>query len=167
MENANHPAINSSPHSPKDVKKKSHPFWQWFWLTFLVVSLAYAWYSFYVPSNDVVWADNMEEAQDLARGSDKNMLLFFTGSWCVPCRIMKREVFANKEVMKAINSEIVPIMIDVDDPNVQEIVQRYDAGITPITIFTDHQGEVLDYAVGKIGKTQFLEMLENLDEKGS
>lgn len=24
-------------------------FWRWFWLTFLVVSLVYAWYCFYVP----------------------------------------------------------------------------------------------------------------------
>jgi len=61
-------------------KKKSHPFWQWFWLTFLVVSLWYAWYSFYVP--------------------------------------------------------------------------------TPTTIFIDPKGKVIDYAVGKVRKTKFLEMLK-------
>ncbi len=144
-------------------KTKSHPFWRWFWLSFLVVSLAYAWYSFYVPSNDVAWSDNMESAQELASKSDKNMMLFFTGSWCVPCRIMKREVFADKEVMKVINSQIVPIMIDIDDPDAQELVKRYNIGGTPITIFTDAQGNVLDYAVGKIGKAKFLEMLHKLD----
>ena len=80
---------------------------------------------------------------------------------------MKREVFANEEVMKAINSEIVPIMIDVDDPNMEEVVKRYNAGTTPITIFTDHQGKVLDYAVGKMGKPEFLEMLEGLDTADS
>lgn len=158
---------NSSTDTPKVAKTKSHPFWQWFWLTFLVVSLAYAWYSFYVPANDVVWADNMAVAQEIANDSDKNMLLFFTGKWCVPCRIMKREVFANKEVMKAINSKVVPVMIDVDDPKVEEIVKRYQAGVTPITMFTDHQGKVIDYAVGKIGKKKFLEMLEKLDASGS
>jgi protein disulfide-isomerase len=165
--NKDHPSANLSASSPKVVKTKSHPFWQWFWLTFLVVSLAYAWYSFYVPSNDVVWADNMVQAQELAIDSGKNMMLFFTGEWCVPCRIMKREVFADEHVMKAINSKIVPVMIDVDDPNMEEIVKRYQAGVTPITIFTNQQGEVLDYAVGKIGKTKFLEMLENLEATGS
>lgn len=167
MEKTDHPSANSSTNAPKVGKTKSHPFWQWFWLSFLVVSLAYAWYSFYVPSNDVAWAENMVAAQELANDSDKNMLLFFTGEWCVPCRIMKREVFADKEVMKAINSQVIPVMIDVDDPNAEELVKCYNAGVTPITIFTDHQGTVLDYAVGKIGKTKFLEMLENLGAPGS
>ena len=162
----NSPA-NSSSISTKVVRTKSHPFWRWFWLTFLVVSLTYAWYSFYVPSNDVVWADNMTLAEELAKDSGKNMLLFFTGDWCVPCRIMKREVFADKEVMNSINMHIIPVMIDVDDPNAEEIVKHYNIGGTPIIIFTDPQGKVLDYAVGKIGKKKFLKMLEKLDSTGS
>lgn len=158
---------NPSTDTFKLKKTKSHPFWRWFWLTFLVISLAYAGYSYYVPSNDVAWADNMVSARELAGKSDKNMLLFFTADWCVPCRIMKREVFADKEVMKAINSKVVPVMIDVDDPDAEEFVNHYNANVTPITIFTDSQGIVLDYAVGKIGKTKFLEMLENLGAEGS
>lgn len=163
----NNSTSNSSSNSTEVVKTKSHPFWRWFWLTFLVVSLAYAWYSFYVPSNEVNWANDVVSARELANKSDKNMLLFFTGKWCVPCRIMKREVFADKEVMKAINSQIIPVMIDIDDPNAAEIVKHYNVGGTPITIFTNPQGKVLDYAVGKIGKTKFLEMLKNIDAKGS
>jgi len=126
------------------------------------VSLTYAFYSFYVPSNDVVWADNMSLARELATDSDKNILLFFTGKWCVPCRIMKREVFADEDVMKAINSHVVPVIINLDDPNVGELVKLYKVSATPVTIFIDPKGEVVDYAVGKIGKTEFLEMLRNL-----
>jgi len=158
---------HSSTDAPKAVKKKSHPFWQWFWLSFLVGSLAYAWYSFYVPANDVVWADNTVSGREIASESDKNMLLFFTGEWCVPCRIMKREIFADKEVMKIVNSQVVPVMIDIDDPEAAEIVQQYQVGGTPITIFTDPDGQVLDYAVGKIGKAKFLEMLDGLGGAGS
>lgn len=154
--------INSSNNSFKGKKTKSHPFWRWFWLSFLVLSLTYAGYSFYVPSNDVHWADNIDSARELSNNSGKNMLLFFTGEWCVPCRIMKREVFADKEVMKAINLQVIPVMIDIDDPKVQELVKLYKVGGTPITIFTDPKGNVIDYAVGKIGKAKFLEMLEKL-----
>lgn len=166
MKKTDDPFDNTSTNSTAIGKKKSHPFWRWFWLSFLVVSLVYAGYSFYVPSNDVAWADDMVSAQKISNDSGKNMLLFFTGDWCVPCRIMKREVFADEEVMKAINSQVVPVMIDVDDPNAKALVQLYEIGATPITIFTDPQGEVLDYAVGKIGKTEFLEMLENSGAEG-
>jgi protein disulfide-isomerase len=159
-------ADNSPPNS-KGGKKKSHPFWKVFWLTFLVASLGYAWYSFYAPPNDVEWAVDMASAQEIADGSDKNMMLFFTGVWCSPCRIMKREIFADDEVMKKINSQIIPVMIDIDDPTAKEIVERYNVKGTPITIFTDARGEVLDYAVGRIGKAKFLEMLGSLSAAGS
>lgn len=149
--------------SKKNAKNKSHPFWRWFWLTFLVVSLAYAWYSFYVPSNDIKWVNSISSIGDLTNNSGKNTLLFFTGKWCVPCRIIKREVFADKEVERVINSQITPIMIDIDNPNAKELVKYYKVGATPTTIILDSQGKVLDYAVGKIGKKKFLEMLSNLN----
>jgi protein disulfide-isomerase len=142
-------------------KKKSHPFWQFFWLTFLVVSLWYAWYSFYAPANDIVWEKNIESAQKLASNNGKNIMIFFTAHWCSPCRIMKRQVFADKEVMYAINTNIVSVEIDIDDPNSELLVKQYNIGATPTTIFINPQGKVMDYAVGKVGKTKFLEMLEN------
>lgn len=166
MNKIDDPQENSSTNHSKVNKTKSHPFWRGFWLTFLVASLAYAWYSYYVPSNDMVWVDNIVSAQELANSSNKNIMLFFTGVWCVPCRIMKREVFADKKVMKAINSKVVPVLIDIDDPDAEELVKQYQVHATPITIFTDPQGNVLDYTVGKIGKTKFLEMLENLRALG-
>jgi len=149
--------------SPKLTKTKSHPFWRWFWLTFLVVSLAYAWYSFYVPSNTIKWAENISSVQKLTNDSDRNILLFFTGKWCSPCRIMKRKVFADTEVTKAINSQVTPEMIDVDDPNTKELVEHYRVGVTPTTIIIDSEGKVIDYVVGKIKKKKFLEILSNLE----
>jgi protein disulfide-isomerase len=151
----------------KAAKGKSHPIWRWFWLTFLVVSLGYAWYSFYVPSNDVVWADDIASARQLAAESGKNTLLFFTAEWCVPCRIMKREVFADQEAMTAINAQVVPVMIHADAPGADEVFSQYNVGGTPVTIFADPQGNVLDYAVGRIGKTEFLNMLGKLGSDGS
>jgi thioredoxin 1 len=146
----------------KQPKKKSHPFWQFFWLTFLVVSLWYAWYSFYAPSNDITWNNNIESARNLASNSDKNMMIFFTADWCSPCRIMKRQVFADNDVMKAMDAKIVPVEIDIDDPNNEELVKQYNIGATPTTIFINPQGKVMDYAVGKVDKTKFLEMLLNI-----
>ncbi len=153
--------------STKPTKAKSHPFWQIFWLTFLVVSLAYAWYSFYVPKNDVIWVDDFESAQQLATKSGKNMLLFFTADWCVPCRIMKREVFADEEVEKAIHDQVVAVMLYEDAPGADKVFEGYKVGVTPVTIFTDANGNVLDYAVGKMGKQEFLEMMKGLDAKTS
>ena len=144
----------------KQPKKKSHSFWQFFWLTFLVVSIWYAWYSFYAPSNDITWTNNIESAQKLANNSDKNIMIFFTAEWCSPCRIMKREVFVDNEVKKVMDDKVVSLEIDIDDPNSEALVKQYNIGATPTTIFIDPEGKVIDYAVGKVRKTKFLEMLK-------
>ena len=151
--------------SQKIAKKKSHPFWQGFWLTFLVVSLAYAWYSFYTPSNEIEWVNDITSAQELTTYSSKNKLIFFTGKWCSPCRIMKREVFADNEVEKIINSQFTPVIIDIDNPDTKELVKYYKVSITPTTIILDSRGKVLDYVVGKIEKKKFLEMLNHFENE--
>ena len=151
--------------SQNSTKKKSHPFWKFFWLTFLVLSLVYAWYSFYTPSNEIKWKENITSIEKIKNSSDKNMLLFFTGKWCSPCRIMKREVFADDEVEKLVNDKVIPITIYIDNPKTKEIVQYFKVGATPTTIIVNSNGEVLDYAVGKMNKKEFLEMLKNTETK--
>jgi thioredoxin 1 len=133
--------------------------WIWFWRVTLVVSLAYAWYCFYAPSNSIAWADNYTSAQEQAAQSDKPMILFFTGKWCVPCRIMKRNVWADEQVTASVNAAFIPVMIDVDNPDDAAVLLRYNVGGTPITIVTDSHGNALQWRVGGIGKPEFLELL--------
>lgn len=144
--------------SPPGRKKIFH-FWRCFWLTFLVVSLAYAWYCFYVPDNDIAWAENFTSAQQQAADAGKPMVLYFTGQWCVPCRIMKRQVWADEEVKTSVNAKFIPVLVDVDDPDSAPIMQRYKVSGAPVTIVTDPQGEVLQWRTGGIGKPEFLELL--------
>ncbi|MCZ2337539.1 MAG: thioredoxin family protein, partial [Chitinophagales bacterium] len=149
--------------SKKLAKNKPNPFWKFFWLTFLVLSLVYAWYSFYAPSNEIKWKHNITSIAQIKNISDKNVLLFFTGKWCSPCRIMKREVFADEEIEKLVNNNVIPITIDIDNPNSKEVVQYFKVGATPTTIIVDSEGKLLDYAVGKIDKNNFFEMLSNIE----
>ncbi len=139
---------------------KTRWLWIWFWRVTLVVSIFYAWYCFYVPSNSIAWADNYPSAQQQADQTGKPIVLFFTGNWCVPCKIMKRQVWADDHVMKTVNSDFVPVSIDVDDPNNASLLVRYNVGGTPITIVTDPNGKALRWRVGGIGKSDFLKLLQ-------
>ena len=139
---------------------KTRWLWIWFWRVTLVVSIFYAWYCFYVPSNSIAWADNYPSAQQQADQTGKPIVLFFTGNWCVPCKIMKRQVWADDDVMKTVNSDFVPVSIDVDDPNNASLLVRYNVGGTPITIVTDPNGKALRWRVGGIGKSDFFKLLQ-------
>ena len=140
-------------------KKRKFQFWRCFWLTFLVVSLAYAWYCFYVPANNIVWADNFASAQKQAAESGKPMILHFTGKWCVPCKIMKRQVWADKEMEKRVNSQFTPVAIDIDNPEDAEVLTRYNVTGSPVTILTDPQGNALRWQAGGMSKSEFLNLL--------
>ncbi|MCB9257306.1 MAG: thioredoxin fold domain-containing protein [Chitinophagales bacterium] len=152
--------------SQEATKNKAALFWKFFWLSFLVLSLAYAGYSFYSPSNQIEWAKPISSIEELSNSSsNKNTLLFFTGKWCSPCQIMKREVFADSEVEKIVNAKLHAIQIDIASPSTIEIVNYYKVAATPTSIIVNNKGEVLDYAVGKMDKNQFLEMLKHAESK--
>lgn len=134
--------------------------WRWFWRVTLVVSLAYAWYCFYVPSNSIAWAGNYTSAQQQAAQSDKPIILYFTGKWCVPCRIMKRNVWADGQVTASVNAQFIPVAIDVDNPYYAAVLARYKVVGSPVTIITDPQGNILDWREGGVAKADFLNLLE-------
>ena len=150
---------HSEPSPSPPPQKKKFNFWKWFWLGTIPVSLGWLWHDFYAPDNQVTWAKDFASAEQQATKSDRPMILFFTGAWCSPCRIMKREVWADREVESIVNARFVPVMIDVDDPKVAAVRNRYRVGATPVTIVTDAKGNVLRYALGGIGKSDFLKLL--------
>jgi thioredoxin 1 len=136
--------------------------WRWFWRVNLVVSLGLAWYCFYVPSNNIAWADSYASAQQQAADSGKPIILFFTGEWCVPCRIMKRNVWADQQVAALVNAGFIPVTIDMDNPGAVETAKRYRVGSTPNTVITDPEGNVLQQKGGGMAKTDFLELLRKV-----
>lgn len=140
---------------------------QVFWLSFLAVSLLYAGYSFYAPANEVNWFTDVNKAKELAQTEGRPMVYFLTATWCSPCRIMKREVWADAEVEAMVNEGFVAVLVDVDDPQSAPVLERYNVGGTPWTIFTDPHDQVLDYRYGAIPKAEFMAMLTQNAASGS
>ncbi len=133
----------------------------------MVVSLGYAWCCFYVLTNDIAWADEFPDAQQKTELSGKPMVLFFTGKWCVPCRIMKREVWADEQVTASVNAQFIPVAIDVDNPDDAAILARYNVVGAPVTMITDPKGNVLQWREGGMGKADFLDWLGKLNPPAS
>ena len=145
--------------SPSRPPQAKFNFWKWFWLSTIPISLGWLWHDFYAPDNHVTWAKDYSSAQKQATSTGKPIIVFFTGKWCSPCRIMKRNVWADSEVESKVNAGFAAVMVDVDDPQSSAVVRRYRVGATPTTVITDPKGNVLQQVQGGIDKARFLEMI--------
>jgi len=72
---------------------------------------------------------------------------------------MKRQVWADEQVKTLVNSQFIPVAIDVDNPANAAVLARYKVGGAPVTIIADSQGNALRWRVGGIGRPEFLELL--------
>ncbi|MEM7313244.1 MAG: thioredoxin family protein [Planctomycetota bacterium] len=159
-----------NPNSPSDQPSSSGErstfrwLWQWFWRITLVVSIWSLWYCYYVPSNEIAWANSYASAQKQSQTTGKPIVLYFTGKWCVPCRIMKRNVWADSEVTKLVNDSYVPVMINVDDPDASETMRHFNVVGPPVVMVADSDGNVMRWRDGGIAKSDFLELLATSDE---
>lgn len=135
---------------------------QAFWLLFLVGSLGYASYAFYAPSNDIAWETAFDAASAQSVANGKPMVVFVTATWCSPCRIMKRQVWANDEVRDVVASRFIPVLLDADDPAAAPVLRRYNIQGTPCTLFLNGDGTVIDYRFGAVSQPDFLNWVATL-----
>lgn len=100
-------------------------------------------YGSHYPEAAFTWQDNWQSAQQMSSQSNKPILLVFSASWCPPCQRMKRTVWPDEEVGRVVQSEYVPMYVDVDLPQHEELVGRYNIQGIPSIFLVDHAGNIL------------------------
>lgn len=86
------------------------------------------------------WFTSFEEAQKVALGTNKFMLVDFTASWCGPCRKMDRNSWNNEQVELALEN-YVKVKIDIDSN--KELANKYGIQSIPNMLIMDGNGIIL------------------------
>ena len=63
------------------------------------------------PSNTINWL-TLSEAEKYSEKYNKNMLIFFYRNNCDYCMRMKKEVLSDPQIIKLINENFFPVMLD-------------------------------------------------------
>lgn len=77
---------------------------------------------------------------------DRPILLRFTAGWCPPCRVMNSTVWPDAKVAEMVNQHFIPVELDIDQPDVQEIANRFQVMAVPTLVLLDSNGKELDRA---------------------
>lgn len=98
------------------------------------------------------------------RAIRENRLVFINlyATWCSPCTIMDREVFAEKRVGDLMNQYFVSAKYDIEQPTGRELMKRYGTQSTPIFLIFDTKGELLGRIVGGSSAEEFMENITTI-----
>src|SRR5688572_25785933 len=89
----------------------------------------------------VAWSDWGADAFSRARETRRPILLAIGASWSSWSRIMDREAYADPEVARVVDSDLVAIRVDLDRrPDVND---RYNPGAIPAVALLDSEGVLL------------------------
>ena len=112
---------------------------------FLVLFLVAYVYETKIKSNTpeyVKWV-TFQAALEKSEKNNKPILYDFTAEWCPPCKLMKKEVFSDRETADWINNSFIPVRV-LDrsqeeanpDPEIEKLQRKYKIKAFPTLVVT-------------------------------
>jgi thiol:disulfide interchange protein len=118
-----------------------------------------------VPASLVAWVP-MKQAEALSR--ERNLPIFYevSAEWCVPCKMLDRDVFSAEAAAHFINARYIPVRVTdrtnedgENAPAVKEFIEKYKAYGFPSLIIVSPDGRNVRRKSGYEGYTDTLNFL--------
>lgn len=104
------------------------------------------------------WPTNLTAGIQSAREKNQPLLLYFTASWCGPCKLMARTTFTNDSVLEALG-KVSRVVIDIDENN--RLAEERGVRAVPTFKLLTYEGVEVANAVGYRDAEQFVDWLTN------
>jgi thioredoxin-like negative regulator of GroEL len=109
------------------------------------------------PNEIIPWRTDFAAAKSESALRHKPIMAYFTADWCGPCQSLKRTIWADVAVEKALRS-YVPVEINIDQH--PDLAREYGADAIPKFVVLDQAGQVKRGRVGAISSAEFLDWLK-------
>jgi thioredoxin:protein disulfide reductase len=117
-----------------------------------------------MPSGGLVWERSEAVARARASAEKRPLLIDFTAAWCVACRDLSRETFADPLVVDEAR-RFVSVVVDVtneDDASVGEIAKRYRVVGLPTVLVIGSDGRERSRFTDFVPPGQFVQALRQV-----
>lgn len=108
---------------------------------------------------------SLEEALAIAKKEGKQLFIDCSTTTCGPCRMMRKTIFTKKECSDYINSNFIPLHINMDEGAGVDIAEKYDVGIFPTYLILTSDGTKRGEVIGADKNLKrFIEKIKNAAE---
>lgn len=96
-----------------------------------------------------------------AKSADKLVFVEFYADWCVPCKMMDKEVFSDKGIGDFFNKKFINVKVDGEKDNGPDLAAIFEVRAYPTLLFLDEIGRVVERREGAAYHTDLMLMAEN------
>lgn len=112
------------------------------------------------PNNKVnFFAGSFEHAKLKAGNEGKLFFVEFYADWCTPCKWMDKTTFKNEAVINQLNSNYVPLKLDIETSEGQDLKNQYQVNILPTILIFNSQGRMIERIEKTLSSESMISML--------
>ncbi len=96
-----------------------------------------------------------------AAREDKYLLLTFSASWCMPCKVMEETVFKDPQVVEHLDEHFIKMKVDIDDFDGINLKQHFKVSAIPTFIMLNRNDEIVGRYSKSMSTEKMLSVLKN------
>jgi thioredoxin-related protein len=109
------------------------------------------------PKNGIRWETDLLKARERALRAEKPILIVFGAEWCTFCKKMEQTTLAEKEMVRKINAEFVPVHLDFD--KTKPVAKALKVKGIPSSIVLSTDAEILSRKDGFAKSKEYRDVL--------
>lgn len=109
---------------------------------------------------DFIKTNDLYAVLDRAERENKLVYIDIGTKWCLPCKMMKEDVYTDKTIGEYMNDNFISYMVDAEIANGPNMTVIFDIKSFPTLLFLDTKGHVLERKVGAAYHTELRKLAD-------
>lgn len=103
---------------------------------------------------DFLKTSDLYAVLDLAEKENKLVYIDIGTKWCLPCKMMKEDVYTDKGIGQYMNDNFISYLVDAEKANGPNMTVIFDVQSFPTLLFLDTKGHILERKIGAAYHTE-------------